>query len=124
MGGPGGRERDDLDHTREFQAHLEHEIEENLARGMLPADARRAAHLKFGNRTRIREDVYERGGAVAGALSLARLIRGLLFGVSAFDPATFAGMAALLLAVTLAACAIPVRGRCEWIQWSRYGRTS
>jgi putative ABC transport system permease protein len=44
-----------------------------------------------------------------GALALTRLIRGLLFGVSSFDPATFVAMAALLMAVTAAACAIPAR---------------
>jgi len=45
-------------------------------------------------------------GAV-GALALTRLIRGLLFGVSAFDPLTFIAMAVLLGAVTVAASVIP-----------------
>jgi predicted permease len=44
-----------------------------------------------------------------GALALTRLIRGLLFGVSAFDPLTFAVMAMLLGAVTVTACVIPAR---------------
>ncbi len=44
-----------------------------------------------------------------GAIALTRLIRGLLFGVTAFDPWTFVSMAALLLAVTAAACWIPAR---------------
>jgi len=43
----------------------------------------------------------------AGALALTRVISGLLFGVSAFDPITFVAMAALLVAVTAAACIIP-----------------
>ncbi len=47
-------------------------------------------------------------GAV-GALALTRLIRGLLFGVSSFDPITFFAMALLLGAVTVAACIIPAR---------------
>lgn len=47
-------------------------------------------------------------GAI-GALALTRLIRGLLFGVSAFDPMTFAAMACLLIAVTLLACAVPAK---------------
>ena len=47
-------------------------------------------------------------GAV-GALALTRLIRGLLFGVSSFDPLTFAAMAALWVAVTVLACVIPAR---------------
>jgi putative ABC transport system permease protein len=44
-----------------------------------------------------------------GALALTRLIRGLLFGVSSFDPLTFCSMALLLGAVTVAACIIPAR---------------
>jgi putative ABC transport system permease protein len=47
-------------------------------------------------------------GAV-GALVLTRLIRGLLFGISAFDPQTFIAMAVLLTAVTIVACYIPAR---------------
>src|SRR5205807_3637999 len=48
------------------------------------------------------------GGAL-GALALTRIIRGLLFGISSFDPLTFAAMAALLAGVTLLACVIPAR---------------
>ena len=47
-------------------------------------------------------------GAI-GALALTRLISGLLFGVSAFDPLTFAAMAVLLAAVMAIACLIPAR---------------
>ncbi len=47
-------------------------------------------------------------GAI-GALVLTRLIRGLLFGVSSFDPLTFVAMAMVLLAVTALACIIPAR---------------
>ncbi|MBZ5605730.1 MAG: ABC transporter permease [Acidobacteriia bacterium] len=47
-------------------------------------------------------------GAI-GALALTRLIRGLLFGISSFDPLTFIAMAAVLIAVTLLACLIPAR---------------
>ena len=45
----------------------------------------------------------------AGALLLTRLIRGLLFGVSSFDPLTFIAMAGLLTSVTLLACWAPAR---------------
>jgi len=44
---------------------------------------------------------------IAGALALTRLMQGLHHGVSAMDPATFAGVALLLLAVALAACLVP-----------------
>jgi putative ABC transport system permease protein len=47
-------------------------------------------------------------GAV-GALAVTRLIRGLLFGISSFDPLTFIAMALMLIAVTVLACVIPAR---------------
>jgi putative ABC transport system permease protein len=49
------------------------------------------------------------GVGVAAALALTQLIRGLLFGVSAHDPATMAEVTAFLIGVTLGACWIPVR---------------
>ncbi|MDQ3254317.1 MAG: ABC transporter permease, partial [Acidobacteriota bacterium] len=49
------------------------------------------------------------GIGVAGALVLTRLMKNLLFGVSAIDPVTFAGVALLLASVTLVACYIPAR---------------
>jgi predicted permease len=46
---------------------------------------------------------------LAGALALTRVMRGLLFGVGARDPATLAASALLLAAVALAACYLPAR---------------
>jgi len=47
------RERmmDDLD--QDIREHLERETQDNIARGMRPEEARRAALLKFGNVTRV-----------------------------------------------------------------------
>ena len=46
---------------------------------------------------------------VAAALGLTRLMKGMLFGVSASDPLTFMGVAIVLIVVALAACYIPAR---------------
>lgn len=46
---------------------------------------------------------------LAGAFALTRVMKGLLFGVSATDPATFAGIALLFILVALAASYIPAR---------------
>jgi putative ABC transport system permease protein len=49
------------------------------------------------------------GLGLLGALALTRLLTGLLYEVSARDPITFAGIAALLAAVALAATWLPAR---------------
>lgn len=49
------------------------------------------------------------GIGLVGALIVASLMRGLLVGVSPFNPFTFAGVAVLLATVALVACAVPAR---------------
>jgi predicted permease len=46
---------------------------------------------------------------IAASLALTRLMARQLFGVSAHDPLTYAGVAAVLMLVALAACYIPAR---------------
>jgi ABC-type antimicrobial peptide transport system permease subunit len=46
---------------------------------------------------------------IVGALALTRLMTKLLYGVSATDPLTFAGLALILAAVAIAACCLPAR---------------
>jgi ABC-type antimicrobial peptide transport system permease subunit len=46
---------------------------------------------------------------IGAALGLTRLMANQLFGVSAHDPLTFAGVAMLLIIVAVAACYIPAR---------------
>jgi putative ABC transport system permease protein len=48
----------DAERARELQAHLDIETDENVARGMLPEDARYAARRKLGNPSLIREEIY------------------------------------------------------------------
>src|SRR5687768_3157062 len=53
------RARWDDERARELEDYLAHEVDDNIARGMSRDDAARAAHLKLGNATRIREEMYE-----------------------------------------------------------------
>src|SRR5688572_1500171 len=48
----------DRDRAAELRSYLEIETDENMARGMSPEAARRAAHIKLGNTVRIREEIY------------------------------------------------------------------
>src|SRR5918992_3897433 len=48
----------DDERARELQSYLEIETDDNIARGMSPAEARRAAHRKLGNPTLVREEIY------------------------------------------------------------------
>src|SRR5262245_19033116 len=53
------RARWDDERARELESHVDIETDLNIARGMLPADARRAALRKVGNRTLVREEIYQ-----------------------------------------------------------------
>ena len=49
----------DKERAKELEDYLAHEIDDNIARGMTPDEARRAAKRKLGNPMRIREEIYE-----------------------------------------------------------------
>src|SRR5262245_49140507 len=53
------RARWDDERRRELESYLAIETDDNIARGMTPADARAAARRKLGNVVRIREEIYD-----------------------------------------------------------------
>src|SRR5262249_34964896 len=52
------RRREDVELAREMEAHIAHDVDENVAAGMSTEEARRHALLKLGNVHRVREDVW------------------------------------------------------------------
>ena len=81
---------------RDIDAHIEHETQDNIARGMTHEAARGAALRKFGNPTRIAEDTW----SVWRAVWLDRLLQDARYAckVLARNPA-FAAVAILTLAL-------------------------
>jgi len=49
----------DQERVREMEAHIAHEIDDNMARGLSAEEARRQAYVKFGNPTVIRERIWQ-----------------------------------------------------------------
>ena len=54
-----GRKRMLEELEKDIRDHLEREMQDNIARGMTPEEARYAARRKFGNVTRVKEEVRE-----------------------------------------------------------------
>ena len=52
------RRREDAELARELEAHIAHEVDENVSSGMSEDEARRRAYLKLGSPSRVREDVW------------------------------------------------------------------
>ena len=68
------REQLDAELDRELRSHLEHQIGENVARGMSPAEARRAAISTFGGVESVREEARDARG-IAVVENLERDLR-------------------------------------------------
>jgi putative ABC transport system permease protein len=81
-----------------------HEIGIRMALGATPRDA-----LKMVVRQGMLLALIGVGLGLAGALALTRVMKSLLFNVSATDPATFVGVPLALVAVALIASYIPAR---------------
>src|SRR5262249_43255833 len=81
-----------------------HELGVRVAMGAQPADIMR---LVLAEALRLAAAGVVVG--VAGAFVLTRVMRNLLYDVSASDPFTFFAVSATLVGVTLAACYIPAR---------------
>jgi predicted permease len=81
-----------------------HEIGIRMALGAHPADVMRMI-LSEGGKLALLGVVI----GIAAALALTRLMSTVIFGVTAHDPLTFVGVAAVLILVALAACYIPAR---------------
>ena len=63
----------DVDLAQEIDLYLAEEMDENIARGMSPDEARRRAYLKFGSRQQVRESLWQQNSVTLVASALRDL---------------------------------------------------
>ncbi|HZM93350.1 MAG TPA: ABC transporter permease [Vicinamibacterales bacterium] len=88
----------DRDRAAELRSYIEIETDENIARGMSPEAARRAAHIKLGNTVRIREEIY-RMNTISPLETLGRDLRLALRGIRRRPGFTLAVILTLALGI-------------------------
>src|SRR5262249_28308389 len=96
------RKAEDEELRREMEAHVAHEMDENVAKGMPAEEARRRALAKFGSRENVREDVrrWNTIGVLEGAVRDLRHVMRALRRAPGFALAVIVVMALGIGAVT------------------------
>ena len=94
-------ERADIELSEELQFHLSRQVEENVAAGMSPDDARRAAQMEFGSVARVTEECHD----TRELIWLQELLRNARHGVRSFrkNPA-FTVVTLLTLSLGIGIC--------------------